>query len=48
MQFVGEETMTKSVRIARENDIPAIMELLKQVNRIHYEGCPDLFKPVTK
>ena len=34
--------MTKSVRLARENDIPAIMELLKQVNRIHYEGRPDL------
>ena len=40
--------MTKSVRLARENDIPAIMELLKQVNRIHYEGRPDLFKLVTK
>ena len=40
--------MTKSVRIARESDIPAIMELLKQVNRIHYEGRPDLFKPATK
>ena len=36
------------VRRARSSDIPAIMELLKQVNRVHYEGRPDLFKLATK
>lgn len=36
------------VRRAKTSDIPAIMELLKQVNRVHYEGRPDLFKPDTK
>ncbi len=37
-----------TVRRAEERDIPAIMELLRQVNRVHYEGRPDLFKPATK
>ena len=36
------------VRFAEEKDIPAIMELLRQVNRVHYEGRPDLFRPSTK
>ena len=37
------------VRSAVERDIPAIMELLLQVNMVHHEGRPDLFKgPVTK
>lgn len=40
--------MSTTVRRAKEGDIPALMELLKQVNRVHYEGRPDLFKPVTK
>lgn len=40
--------MPNTVRFAQEGDIPAIMELLVQVNRVHYEGRPDLFKPVTK
>jgi len=40
--------MSNTVRRAQERDIPAIMELLKQVNRVHYEGRPDLFKPATK
>ena len=38
----------QQVRRARSSDIPAIMELLKQVNRVHYEGRPDLFKLATK
>ena len=37
-----------SVRRAVERDIPAILSLLVQVNRVHYEGRPDLFKPATK
>ena len=37
-----------TVRRAQESDIPAIMELLKQVNRVHYEGRPDLFNLQTK
>ena len=40
--------MYNTVRRAEEKDIPAVMELLKQVNRIHYEKRPDLFKPETK
>lgn len=40
--------MAESVRRAMEKDIPAIMNLLRQVNRVHYEGRPDLFKPGTK
>ena len=40
--------MSITVRRARERDIPAIMELLRQVNRVHHEGRPDLFKLTTK
>ncbi|MBR1822230.1 MAG: GNAT family N-acetyltransferase [Clostridia bacterium] len=40
--------MSIAVRRAAERDIPAIMALLKQVNRVHYEGRPDLFKLATK
>ncbi len=38
----------KTVRRARQKDIPAILELLKQVNKVHYDGRPDLFKLTTK
>ena len=40
--------MANSVRRAGERDIPAIMELLKQVNKVHADGRPDLFKLATK
>ena len=40
--------MSIIVRRAQERDIPAVMELLKQVNQVHYEGRPDLFKLATK
>ena len=40
--------MANSVRRAEERDIPAIMELLKQVNKVHADGRPDLFKLATK
>ena len=37
------------VRPAAERDIPAIMALLVQVNMVHHNGRPDLFKgPTTK
>lgn len=36
------------IRKARPNDIPRLLALLRQVNRIHYEGRPDLFRPVEK
>ena len=37
------------VRFAEERDIPAIMDLLVQVNMVHHNGRPDLFKgPTTK
>ena len=38
-----------TVRRAAEHDIPAIMNLLVQVNMVHHLGRPDLFKgPTTK
>ena len=38
-----------AVRRAAEGDIPAIMDLLIQVNMVHHIGRPDLFKgPTTK
>lgn len=40
--------MSNLVRRAEKRDIPALMELLKQVNRVHYDGRPDLFKLATK
>ena len=40
--------MRNLVRRAIEKDIPAIMELLKQVNLTHYNGRPDLFNLTTK
>lgn len=40
--------MATIVRRATKQDIPAIMELLKQVNKVHYDGRPDLFKLATK
>jgi len=41
--------MIKKIRIATEKDIPALMELLVQVNMVHHEGRPDLFNgPTTK
>ena len=37
------------VRRAEERDIPAIMNLLMQVDMVHHNGRPDLFKgPATK
>ena len=35
------------VRKANKNDIARIIELLHQVNMVHYEKRPDLFKPFT-
>lgn len=41
--------MTKMVRKATTNDIQRILELLVQVDMVHHEGRPDLFKgPATK
>ena len=37
----------KMIRKAQENDIPRIIELLHQVNMVHYEKRPDLFRPHT-
>ncbi|MBR6257244.1 MAG: GNAT family N-acetyltransferase [Lachnospiraceae bacterium] len=38
-----------SVRRAEERDIPRILELLVQVDMVHHNGRPDIFKgPVTK
>jgi len=41
--------MPITVRPATTNDIPALMALLIQVNMVHHNGRPDLFKgPTTK
>ncbi len=40
--------MSSIVRRAEEKDVPAILELLKQVCKVHYDGRPDLFKLATK
>ena len=38
-----------TVRRAEARDIPAVMDLLVQVNMVHHNGRPDLFKgPTTK
>ena len=38
-----------SVRKATEKDIPKILELLVQVDMVHHQGRPDIFKgPATK
>ena len=36
------------IRRAEERDIPRLLELLKQVNQVHFELRPDLFKKETK
>lgn len=36
------------IRFAKHKDIPTILELLRQVNLVHYEGRPDIFKLGTK
>lgn len=37
------------IRMAEKRDIPRILELLVQVNMVHHNGRPDLFKgPATK
>ncbi len=40
--------MANRVRMAGEDDIPAILELLKQVNKVHHDGRQDLFRLATK
>lgn len=37
-----------NIRMAQEKDIDRMLELLKQVNLVHHEGRPDLFKVNTK
>ena len=36
------------IRRAQVKDTERVLELLEQVNRVHYEGRPDLFRPETK
>ena len=40
--------MNGTVRRAGEKDIPAILKLLVQVNKVHYDERPDLFNETTK
>ena len=32
------------IRFARPEDVPGILNLLKQVGRVHHEGRPDIFR----
>lgn len=36
------------IRFAINKDVPKILDLLKQVNELHYKGRPDIFKLATK
>ena len=36
------------IRFAERRDIGALLHLLDQVNRVHHEGRPDLFRRATK
>lgn len=36
------------IRTAREEDVSGIMNLLRQVAKVHYEGRSDIFLPKTK
>ena len=36
------------VRPLEEQDVPKVMDLLEQVNLVHYNGSPDIFKHDTK
>ena len=36
--------MDLNVRKATEKDIPKILDLLIQVDMVHHNGCPDIFK----
>ena len=36
------------IRLAEEKDIPKIEDLLLQVDLVHYNGRPDIFKMGTK
>jgi ribosomal protein S18 acetylase RimI-like enzyme len=40
--------MSYTVRFAKKEDIPALMLLLHQVNKVHHDGRPDLFELTTK
>ena len=35
------------IRLAREADIPQIIELLRQIGQLHRDLRPDIFRPVT-
>ena len=32
------------IRFAKPGDVPKILDLLRQVDRVHYEGRPDIFR----
>lgn len=42
--ILKHEMRIKMIRKAKEEDVERIMALLKQVNRIHHVGRPDLFR----
>lgn len=37
-----------SMRRAQPSDVPALMDLLRQVNEVHFRGRPDLFRRAAK
>ena len=32
------------IRFAKPSDVPAILDLLRQVGQVHHEGRPDIFR----
>ena len=46
--FNKEKREITMIRRAKENDIPKIIDLLKQVCLVHHNGRPDIFKVGTK
>ena len=40
-----KEVQTMEIRFAEKKDIPGILELLRQVGKVHHDGRPDLFRP---
>ncbi len=49
MNDINGEARMNTVRFAQEKDIPRILELLVQVDMVHHNGRPDIFKgPATK
>jgi ribosomal protein S18 acetylase RimI-like enzyme len=41
------EHIFMEIRLAKQTDIPQIINLLRQIGQLHYDLRPDIFRPVT-